>query len=184
MSDKEIVSAMKNRDTAVMCSLMTKYTRLLWKVAAEVLNKAGSEQDVEECVADVFIALWENPDAFDPTRGTLKNWLCMVARSKAIDRYRVLTRRHTVPIENIVAAEPFGVQERVLREETYRELMAAVTSLEEQERDILLRRYEAGQKPKTIASALGLSVKQVDNSLYRTKQKLRHILTQSEGGSL
>ena len=33
------------------------------------------------------------------------------------------------------------------------------------------------QKPKEIARALDLSVKQVDNYLYRSKQKLRHSMT-------
>ena len=42
------------------------------------------------------------------------------------------------------------------------------------EKDILIRRYFYEQKPKEIARALDLSVKQVDNYLYRSKQKLRH----------
>ncbi len=184
MNDDEIVLALRSRDGAVMSSVITKYSRLLWKIATDVLHGAGSEEDAEECAADVFIALWERPEAYDPARGTLKSWLCIMARSKAIDRYRALTRNRTVPIESIVAAEPFGLQEQVMRNETYRDLTDAVAALEKEERDILLRRYEAGQKPKAIARALGLTVKQVNNSLYRIKRKLRQILTQKEGEPL
>ena len=181
MKDEEMIRGIRNRDGAAMAALMAAYTRLLWKVAGEVLCGAGGEADAEECIADVYIALWERPESFDPTRGTLKSWLCMTARCKAIDRYRALSRSRTVPIDEVMEAVTDGVQETVMREETCRELSEAVASLDEAERDIFLRRYEAGQKPRTIAKALGLTVKQVDNTLYRTKQKLRQILTQSKG---
>ena len=181
MNDGEIIRGIRNRDSAVMAELMTTYTRLLWKVTGEVLCGAGGEADAEECIADVYIALWERPEAFDPTRGTLKSWLCMTARCKAIDRYRTLSRSRTISIDEVMEAVTDGVSETVIREESYRELTAALESLDETERDIFLRRYEAGQKPRTIAKALCLTVKQVDNTLYRTKQKLRHILTQSKG---
>ena len=181
MNDEEIIRGICNRDGAVMAALMTTYSRLLWKVTGKVLYGAGGEADAEECIADVYIALWERPEAFDPTRGTLKSWLCMTARCKAIDRYRALSRNRTVPMDEVMEAVTDGVSETVMREETRRELTEALDTLDETERDILLRRYEAGQKPKAIAKALGLTVKQVDNTLYRTKQKLRQILTRSKG---
>ena len=70
-----------------------------------------------------------------------------------------------------------GVQEALLQEETRKELIAAVNALADLERDILIRRYYYEQKPRDIAKALDLSVKQVDNYLYRSKQKLRHAVT-------
>jgi len=39
-----------------------------------------------------------------------------------------------------------------------------------------VRRYYYGQKPKEIALALNMSVKQVDNRLYQTKRRLRQVL--------
>ncbi len=60
-----------------------------------------------------------------------------------------------------------------------RELLAAVNALGEPDQEILLRRYYYQQKPKDIAVALDLSAKQVENRLFRAKQKLRE---QLEGG--
>lgn len=55
-------------------------------------------------------------------------------------------------------------------------LISAVRALGEPEQEILIRRYYYDQKPKEIAVALDMPVKQVENHLYRTKQKLRAIL--------
>ncbi len=184
MNDEELAVALRSHNTAVIGHLIDTYSRLLWKTVSTVLRDTGGDAEAEECVADVFLALWERPEAFDPARGSLKSWLCMTARCKAIDRYRALTRYRTLPLESVVEAVSEDVPETVIREETRRLLAEAVNALDEAERDILLRRYDAGQKPGAIAAALGLSVKQVNNSLYRIKQKLRHALTQEKGDGI
>ena len=181
MRDEMVVAAIANRDEAAMSRVINKYSRLLWPIASAVLEKVGSEQDVEECVADTFIYLWEHPGKFDPSRGTLKTLLCVIVRSRAIDRYREIIRKGTLPIEEAVLSAGVGIQERLLQEETRRELLAAVKALEEPNREILVRRYYHNQKPRQIALALGMTVKQVDNSLYRSKRQLREALT-AKGG--
>lgn len=177
MRDAEIVVAIGNRDEDMMNYVITKYSRLLWPIVSAVLQNVGSEQDAEEVVADAFIYLWEHPQKFDPSRGTLKTLLCVIARSRAIDRYRELTRRQTVPLEEAVLGAGVGLQEQLMAVETKKELTAAVNALGEPAREILLRRYYYDQKPRQIALALGMTVKQVDNSLYRTKQQLRAVLS-------
>lgn len=172
-----MLGALRQKDAAVMNRIIDKYARLLWPIADAILKNAGSDQDVEECVADAFIQLWEHPEKVDSMRGSLKSYLCILVRSRAIDRYRSLTRHITVSLEDVVLAEEFGLPE-FLRRQAIQELRAALNSLEEPAREILLRRYYYEQKPRQIALALDLPVKQVDNILYRTKRQLRTILTE------
>ncbi len=167
-----------------MAACMKQYTRLLWSVTSAVLKHAGSDQDIEECVADAFIYIWEHPQYFDPQRGKLKDLLCSIARSRAIDRYRALVKQQTVPLEETVLADAFGMQEALMKEETRLELLAAVKALGEPGREILIRRYYYSQRPREIALAMGMTVKQVDNALYHSKRRLREALTGKQGGSL
>lgn len=177
MNDVSTISGIRKREEQAINDVISKYARLLWPIVSAVLKNVGTEQDVEECIADVFIFLWEYPDKYEPNRGTLKSWLCMVARCKAIDRYRTLSKHSTVPLEGAMMAGRMGIQDALLQEETKRELVAAVNSLADMERDILIRRYYYEQKPREIAKALDLTVKQVENYLYRSKQKLRKAIS-------
>ena len=73
-----------------------------------------------------------------------------------------------------------GVQEYVIREETRQELADALNTLSDAERDVLIRRYYYEQKPRDIAVALDMPVKQINNYLYRSKQKLRQAVSGKE----
>ncbi len=177
MGDAEIIQAIRKCDEITIGEVITKYSRLLWSVAGAVLDNVGSVQDVEECVADTFIYLWEHPDKYDPKKGRLKTWLSIVARTQALNRYREIARRNTVHLEDTDLADQLGIGDDFLEEETWQALAAAVNALGEPDREILVRRYYYDQKPREIAVALHMSAKQVDNRLYQTKRRLRQMLS-------
>lgn len=173
LKDEQTTEAVRRRDEAAIGEVIKTYSKLLWKIASAVLDQVGSVQDVEECVADTFVYFWENPNKYDPQRGKLKTWLSIIARSKAIDRYRELSQNVTLSLEKGEFTDRLGVEDKILQQEREHTLFAALNRLEHGECDILLRRYYYDQKPREIALALDMSVKQVNNRLYQTKQKLR-----------
>lgn len=174
MQEKNIIDAIKAGDEQAMQKIICRYSRLLWSIVGAVLSQVGTTEDMEECVADVFIDLWEHPQKYDESRGSLKAWLSVIARNKAIDRYRQKTKIQTIPLEETVLAQ-MGVEPEMENREGLQEALAELT---EEEREILLRRYVYQQKPKEMAVALGLSVKQIENRLYRIKTKMRKQMEQ------
>lgn len=177
MTDEKLMKAIAARDEGAINRLMDKYSRPLWSVAAAVLRPMGSDEDLEECVADVFVFLWLNPEKFDPSRGPLKSYLSMVARSRALNRWRQLARQPVIPLEALPLAEELEIAPELPDAERADALRAAVDALSEPDREILVRRYYYDQKPREIAAALDLPVKQIENRLYRTKCLLRRQLT-------
>lgn len=178
MNDKKIISAIVRRDEEMLAFVVRKYSRLLWKIAGSVLADAGSTQDVEECIADVFIYLWQHPDKYDPDRAKLSTWLSVIARSKAVDRYRQIVRKRETSIEESVkeiVVENLGYLETEAEEEKEK-LLSCIGRLEEGEKELITRRYYYEQKPSEIAAALGLPKKQVENRLYYARQKLKKML--------
>ncbi|MDE6748534.1 MAG: sigma-70 family RNA polymerase sigma factor [Lachnospiraceae bacterium] len=178
MSDKEMVLAIKNGDEAAIARAMQKYSKLLWSIAGAVLINAASEQEIEECVADVFIYLWQNPDKYDAGKGTLSSWLSVIARTKAIDRYRKIAAKREVAMEDDIPAQGFDMLTELVKKDDKKLLFSCLGCLEETEREIIERRYFYGQKPKEIAVAVNLSVKQVENRLYHAKQKLCKLMNE------
>ena len=173
MNENNLAEALRRRDEAAIALVMERYTRLLWSAASRALGREAAAEDLEEIVADEFVYLWENPERFDPGRGKLKDWLAAIARSRAVDRRRQLLRLAAVPLEENTLAGELGLLEQILESDARQSLSSAVEALEEPDQEIILRRYYRDEKPRAIARALGLSVKQVDNRLYRAKAKLR-----------
>lgn len=173
LRDEKVIEAMKRNDEAAMNLVMNQYVRLLWKIVRAVLNHVGTTEDIEECVADAFVYLWENPEKYDPQRGSLKLWLSMVARSRAINRYRQLRRCSDISLEEAYTVAQGDILDGILIAERKQGLAKAIKSLSELEQEILMRRYYDEQKPKEIALALDMPVKHVQNHLYQAKRKLR-----------
>lgn len=180
MSDGQMMEAIRNGDEAAMGEVMRKYSGLLWSVASAVLDGAAPVQEVEECVADVFVYLWQNPEKYDAGRGKLKSWLALMARSRAIDRYRTILHRNEAEMEENLVDEKWDVLEDICRRDRRRRLWDCLRRLEEPDREAMIRRYYYGQKPKEIAAAMGIPKKQVENRLYQGKQKLRKMMLETQ----
>ena len=181
MNDLQVVEDIKSKKEAAINQAMDHYAKPIWYIVHKVLKNIASAEDMEECVADVFIYLWQYPDKFDAKRGNLKTWLSVVAKSKAIDKYRQLSKtRHTYFNEEILVEngmfDKVGGLEKVLSRELKLEIRSAITTLEEIDQEIIFRRYFYQQKTKNISFALNLTAKQVENRLYKSKLKLRSVL--------
>ena len=180
LSDKKIISAITARDERMLAFVVQKYSKLLWKIAASILINAASVQDVEECVADVFIYLWQYPEKYDPDKAKLSSWLSVVARSRAVDSYRRITRKREVSMEEILM-ESLGHAENNVADEEKDKLRSCIDELDEKEKELVMRRYYYEQKPAEIAVALDMPKKQVENRLYYVRQKLRKMMEKQKG---
>ncbi len=74
-------------------TLISRYSREMFYFIRLVLVGVGVAQDAEECVNDLFVAVWQEINSFDSERGTLRTWLTMRAKYIALDRRRQLCRR-------------------------------------------------------------------------------------------
>ena len=179
MNDKKIISAIVRQDEQTFALVIQKYSRLLWKIAASILINAASAQDVEECVADVFIYLWQHPEKYDPNKAKLSSWLSMVTRSRAVDRYRRIIRKMEVSMEDIVV-ESLGYSEMAEADEEKEKLLRCMEELNDKEKELIIRRYYYEQMPAEIAVALDMPRKQVENRLYYVRQKLRKLMEEQQ----
>ena len=81
---------------------MRDYAALVRGIARRILP--GHDRDIEECTADVFVALWRNAARLEATGTPVRAWLIVTARNTAINRYRALQRHDTLPLTDELAA--------------------------------------------------------------------------------
>ena len=66
MTDEQIAQRLRHKDECIFDYIMEHYNKLLWAVAGNIIGKAGSTEDIEDCIIDVYIKLLENPKIYDP----------------------------------------------------------------------------------------------------------------------
>jgi RNA polymerase sigma-70 factor (ECF subfamily) len=180
MEEKKLLDLIHTGNAEAFIHVMEKYNKLLWVIIGGILNNVGTSEDVEECVSDTYLSLWRNPKAFDPHKGSLKAFLAVIAKRRALDRYRQLKKIMIVELDEVLDSTDDDLLEHIANQELYHELYEAIRSLKEPNKEILIRRYFFDEKPSGIADKTHLPLKEVENRLYQSKQKLRRILC--EGG--
>jgi RNA polymerase sigma-70 factor (ECF subfamily) len=126
-------------------------------VAHQVLRDVAAAEDV---VQDVFLQLWLAPQRYDSRRGSLRGYLMVLARSRAVDRWRSRSVAGGV-IDRIAAQTPLesladeSAADRVIRSETVRAVRAAVDALPSAQREALVLAYGGGLTAPELASVTG-----------------------------
>jgi RNA polymerase sigma-70 factor (ECF subfamily) len=179
LTDEQLIQCLARGDMDAFLDAISGFDRLLWSIAGGILKNVGAREDVEECVSDVYIALWRNPRGFDPGKGSLKTYLAVMARSRALDCLRRLARAPLAELRGDTPAPEGTPDDALLSRELFGALRGALDALGEPEREILVRRYFFEEKPAEIALNLALPLKEVNNRLYQGKIKLRKSLEES-----
>jgi RNA polymerase sigma-70 factor (ECF subfamily) len=160
--------------------LMSKYDKLLWKIA--VNSGVKNPSDVEEIVADTFISLWRNASSYDTEKGGLKNYLARIAKNRAVDFLRT-KHSDTLPLDDFIPDNVLSAEAAVLNSEIQSEIAQAFNILSPEEKDIVQRRLIGGQKSAEIASETGKSLRAIENKLYYAKLKLKKFLKMEENNN-
>jgi RNA polymerase sigma-70 factor (ECF subfamily) len=73
------------RSPRALEQLYDRYSRVVYSLALRITRQSAT---AEEIVQDVFLRLWRNARAFDPSRGPIEPWLLTLARNRALDVVR------------------------------------------------------------------------------------------------
>jgi RNA polymerase sigma-70 factor (ECF subfamily) len=178
-TDLELVRRMSGRDPEAFETLYQRYARACYGVALRVLRQAFLAQEV---VHDAFLAVWNAPDAYDPTRGPFRSYLLSLVHHRSVDavrreeRLRARERRANpdpATVEDVVEV----VAEEADLADRRRQVKDALASLPEDQRRLVELMYFRGWTQSRIAEEEGIPIGTVKSRVFAAMRRLREALS-------
>ena len=169
------------RDVRQFNEAYRRFAPLALASANRVLHDEAAAEDV---VQDVFVQLWLKPDSWNPRRGALPGYIAMIARSRALDRWRTRAAREGAVARaeddaRVHARTTESAADPVIRRERSRTLLGALEELPGDQRDALLLAYGRGLTAQEIARAkdvpLGTAKSRVRLGLLKARARLEPV---------
>lgn len=181
MKDEELICLVQTSPENGMRLLMETYMKQVYGIVSHRLGSAFSEEDVEDCVADVFTSFYEHIDQYHLEQGKLSGYLSAIAQNKAnmlLRRYYRIGQTASLDDEktfmSIAGSE--RTEESVLEQERTALLMDAVGQLDQVDHEIIMGKYYYGESAKTLAKRLSMTVMAVNTRASRILKRLRRTL--------
>jgi RNA polymerase sigma-70 factor (ECF subfamily) len=175
-ADAARVVEMAAGSSDALAALYDRHAASMLGLAHRVL---GNRRDAEDLVHDVFLEAWHRAGSYDPTRGSVRSWLLVRVRSRALDRLRALevAQRHADGDAARAGAEPPAHPEAALLGGVARtRALEAIDALPEAQREVVRLSCLEGMSSREIAERCGLPVGTVKSRLARALALLRERL--------
>ncbi len=177
-SDHELLCGMAQGCTDCFAQLFRRYCRQVFSVAYRILRDHAEAEDI---LQEVFFAIYQQQERFDPSRGSVKTWILQFAYFKTLLRRRYLNVRNFYKSEEITEG-------RELRRSTPSELLGmtsaewaryietAIATLTAKQRQVIEFVHYQGYTLRETSAAMGETLANTRNYYYRGIKALRQFL--------
>ena len=167
MTDQKLLHLLDQNPEEGMSLLMEEYMGLLWSACRLYLT---NPEDIRECVQETFVDFFVNRERFRGEKGTVKAYLYVIAKRKAIRMAAQNGKQSAVPLEMLKETAADSGEEAILNREA---LEQALGKLKEQDSRMIRMQYYDGLTCREIAEAMELPVETVKKRQQRSLKKLR-----------
>ena len=180
MDEKILLKMLKNKSEKALEETIEKYTAYVTSIIREILNSKATAEDIEEVVADTFIALWNAAERIDYVHySSLKAYIGMIARNKAKDYVKMHKNINVELYENAILIDD-GIEKEMIQKEQQRYIQNLLGKLKGEDQKIFLLHYYQYKKIEEIASIMNMNPQTVKTRLRRGRETLRTLLCNEE----
>ncbi len=169
-SDGALVRAAKAGDATAFGMLYERYRDAIYRYC---LARTGTSCEAEDLASDVFVKALQSLERYQDRGLPFVAFLYRIARNAAIDRSRTL--KQPLSVDSLVS-EPASRQ-NVEAEATLAVdrsiLLAALTKLKAEQRDVIVMRFIEGYSAAEVAAAIGKTEGAVRTLQHRALERLR-----------
>lgn len=171
-SDEALLRRLADGDREALGRAYDRYAGMVNGVALRILRDTA---DAEDVVQEVFLQVWRDAARFDPARASPQAWVCMIARSRALDRLRRRrARREDEGGEEIASGTAAAPTSPVLT----MAMRSALDTLPEDQRRPLELAYYEGLTQVEIAARLAEPLGTVKTRMRTGLMRLRDVLSE------
>lgn len=163
-------------DAESFAALYDRYSRPVYSLAWKML---GDSQAAQEITQEVFEGIWRGAGGFRPGRGTARSWILALAHHKSVDAVRRQRVRVAEPLPD-APTDDLDVMGQALRRVEVARVRAALETLPEAQRAVVVLAYYGGYTQQEIAGRLGVPLGTVKTRMRDGLQRLRGALRDVE----
>ncbi len=164
------------RDPSALSELYDQFGSYVFGLAARVIGDRHAAEDVTQ---EVFLSLWERPEAYEPERGRLRTFLGTLAHRRAVDVVRREEARRRRAARDSATALPIpDVGELAMAIVTAEQVRAEVERLPQEQRDAIELAYFGGRTYRQVAVELGIPEGTAKSRLRLGLQRIAHAMEQ------
>jgi len=184
MTNKELADILQSSPAECHRALVKEYGRDVYAIVYNKLRGCGTNEDIEECVSDVFADIFIKFEYNEKYTDDIKAYIGTVAKHKAIDRFRSLiaANSHTVYADEDDMGElvsDFSMNEHIESSEMRRVLLDKIDQLGEPDSTILIQKFYYNRNSNEIAKSISMTAVAVRARCSRAMSKLRTLLLES-----
>lgn len=174
---ENIIKQIKSRKPDALKRLMDLHMSSVYYVAKNILSETACMEDIEECTVDVFTDAWNNIDKYDKDRGSLKTWLLILCKYKALNIKKAVTiKNKVISLEGIQVKDNEDIEGNYVIKERKEEVLQVIQAFKNIDKIIFLKRYFWEQSVDEICVHMNMSRQAVDNRLWRGRKKIKEIV--------
>ena len=143
------------------------------------VNIAISEEDIEEIISDVFLAIWKNSDKLAETTA-VKPYLAGTAKNIIKNKYRTTELNFSISDYEEIIVDTCDIDKIAEQNEKDKIIHNTLKQLKSDEYKIFMMFYYESKAIKEIATELKLSTSNVKTILHRVRKIIKENL--EDGG--
>lgn len=184
IDESNFIEQLKNKNHKALDYMYSKYVGLVYKVVLDVLKNKGTNEDIEECVSDIFIGVWNNASKFNENITTFSKWIISVSKYKAIDYLRKLNKNQgTIELKEDITLLKDNIEDKFINKNNLSTLYQLIENMSTVDKQIFIKRYILNEDISIIAKELCVARSVVDNRLSRGRKVIKKKWQQLMGGN-
>ncbi len=180
LEDIELIEEAARGEVDALSALYDRFSGLLLTMAFRML---GDRAMAEDLVHDVFMEVWRNASRYDRSRGSVRTWVLVRLRSRALDRLRSASARREVPTDDVTPREAAPEVEDPALQPDRAAIRHALAELPDEQRTVLELSYFHGLSSSEIAERMGTPLGTVKSRTAAALAKLRSVMEPKKGGT-